>query len=276
MANVPCLCLVNLEHCVFENQEKPKASESPSPQVEVIISLNLNVICCGGNYPCSPLGARETLGFDLDLLTANNPATASQILRGLVHKIVHSIHLQTHQIFLDENSAEFDPLIHGIVQFCLDRMKTTNVERVLPVFATAWGTVLVQNMDGGVNQEEDSYEISQEDDDVEDIDSDDEIFDQFEEISSNNHGMVPADESSINNMLLNNKVIIISPQLEEISDHQQDCCVVCLEQLAEVGSEVSQMPCSHQFHTACIQTWLNNSHYCPVCRYAMPTAQDLN
>ncbi|OMO67631.1 Zinc finger, RING-type [Corchorus olitorius] len=92
----------------------------------------------------------------------------------------------------------------------------------------------------------------------------------FEEISSNNnHGMVPADESSIHNMLLNNKVII-SPQLEEISDHQQDCCVVCLEQLGEVGSQVSQMPCSHQFHTACIQTWLNNSHYCPVCRYVMP------
>ncbi|OMP09283.1 Zinc finger, RING-type [Corchorus olitorius] len=110
-----------------------------------------------------------------------------------------------------------------------------------------------------------------EDDEIdEEILDDDEIH--FEE-SSNNHGMVPADVSSINDMMLNNKVII-SP-LEE-SDHQEDCCVVCLEQLAEVGSQVSQMPCSHQFHTACIQTWLNNSHYCPVCRYVMPAAQDLN
>ncbi|OMO77587.1 Zinc finger, RING-type [Corchorus capsularis] len=116
---------------------------------------------------------------------------------------------------------------------------------------------------------DEDYEIDEE------ILHDDEI--QFEEISSNNHyhGMVPADESSINNMMLNNKVIISPLNLKESHDHQQeDCCVVCLEQLAEVGSQVSQMPCSHQFHTACIQTWLNNSHYCPVCRYVMPAAQD--
>ncbi|OMO54388.1 Zinc finger, RING-type [Corchorus capsularis] len=97
------------------------------------------------------------------------------------------------------------------------------------------------------------------------------LGDQFEEIGSSSnddhHGMVPADESSIKNMTLNNKVIICK---EEISD-QQDCCAVCLEQLDSVGSEVSQMPCSHQFHTACILTWLNHSHYCPVCRYVMPT-----
>ncbi|OMO59950.1 50S ribosomal protein L1 [Corchorus capsularis] len=187
MANVPCLCLVDLGYYVYEeNQEEPKASESsPSPQVEVTISVNLNVYCGSGNYPCNPLGARETLGFDLDLLTGNNPATTSQILRGLLHKIVQRIHLQTHQRFLDENSAEFDPLIHAIFRLGLEQKKTNVEIRVLPVFASVWGTVLVQNMDGGVNQEDD--EISQEDDNVEDIDYDDEILDQLEEISSNNN-----------------------------------------------------------------------------------------
>ncbi|OMO59948.1 Zinc finger, RING-type [Corchorus capsularis] len=97
-------------------------------------------------------------------------------------------------------------------------------------------------------------------------------------VDENYHGMVPADESSINNTLLNSKVIIsplkvkVKVKVKESHDQQaEDCCVVCLEQLAEVGSQVSQMPCSHQFHTACIQTWLNNSHYCPLCRYELPT-----
>ena len=47
-------------------------------------------------------------------------------------------------------------------------------------------------------------------------------------------------------------------------------CTICLEDFP-VGSSVTCMPCSHIFHRQCIVEWLNNSHYCPVCRFQMPT-----
>ncbi|KAL4598372.1 hypothetical protein ACB092_11G055300 [Castanea dentata] len=47
-------------------------------------------------------------------------------------------------------------------------------------------------------------------------------------------------------------------------------CTICLEDFP-VGSNVTCMPCSHIFHRQCIVEWLKNSHYCPVCRFKMPT-----
>ncbi|OMP14249.1 hypothetical protein COLO4_00131 [Corchorus olitorius] len=262
---------------VFQLQEdtEPKPSESPLPQLEVTIDLNLRYRSC--YYPLPPesskvLDVRQTFRFDLNILTANHRAMASHILGGL-HKLLY-----THQIYLDRrNSQKFDPFINKIIQFSLG-LKSKNVPTAL-VNATVFATVVenlhvrlvkdflfpeeeedneisqqVQVDEGRVNyllvtqedqgrsmnyhyQEEDFSEISQAEAD-EDYEIDEEILDddeiQFEEISSNNHGRVPADESSINNMMLNNKVIIT---LEE-SDHQEDCCVVCLEQLAEVGSQL--------------------------------------
>ncbi|PPD92100.1 hypothetical protein GOBAR_DD10927 [Gossypium barbadense] len=45
--------------------------------------------------------------------------------------------------------------------------------------------------------------------------------------------------------------------------------MICLEEV-EVGFEASQMPCSHVFHDDCIKKWLQQSHYCPICRFEMP------
>lgn len=35
--------------------------------------------------------------------------------------------------------------------------------------------------------------------------------------------------------------------------------------------KVLRMPCSHLNHKECIVRWLETSHLCPLCRYAMPT-----
>ncbi|KAK9017874.1 hypothetical protein V6N11_000875 [Hibiscus sabdariffa] len=79
------------------------------------------------------------------------------------------------------------------------------------------------------------------------------------EFERNNYGMVAAREASIEEMLKRVEV--------EAGD---ETCVICLNEL-EVGFEASRMPCSHGFHGDCIQKWLRQSHYCPICRFEMPT-----
>ncbi|KAK8522902.1 hypothetical protein V6N13_115850 [Hibiscus sabdariffa] len=76
---------------------------------------------------------------------------------------------------------------------------------------------------------------------------------------SDDYVMIPATESSINLML--NKV--------RVEAETEDCCI-CLEEL-KVGSDAALMPCAHIFHADCIQKWLYTSHYCPICRFEMPT-----
>ncbi|GMJ01375.1 hypothetical protein HRI_003806700 [Hibiscus trionum] len=80
------------------------------------------------------------------------------------------------------------------------------------------------------------------------------------EFENNNYGMVAAAESSVKKMVKRVKV----------EDGEKGDCMVCLEEL-RVGFEASQMPCSHVFHGGCIQRWLKQSHYCPICRFEMPT-----
>lgn len=52
-------------------------------------------------------------------------------------------------------------------------------------------------------------------------------------------------------------------------------CVICLEQLEVSGGvKIICMPCSHMFHRHCITTWLDKSHYYPICRYDLPTSSN--
>ncbi|XP_017635745.1 E3 ubiquitin-protein ligase MPSR1-like [Gossypium arboreum] len=79
------------------------------------------------------------------------------------------------------------------------------------------------------------------------------------EFERSNYGMVAAKESSVEKML---KKVRVKSRGED--------CLICMEEL-EIGIDASQMPCSHAFHCNCIEKWLKVSHYCPVCRFAMPT-----
>ncbi|MBA0708331.1 hypothetical protein Golax_023465 [Gossypium laxum] len=71
--------------------------------------------------------------------------------------------------------------------------------------------------------------------------------------------MVAANESSIKEMIERVKV-----------EAGEEDCMICLEEL-KVGFEASRMPCSHVFHGDCMEKWLKQSHYCPICRFEMPT-----
>ncbi|KAL2233568.1 E3 ubiquitin-protein ligase RNF126-like [Sesamum indicum] len=70
--------------------------------------------------------------------------------------------------------------------------------------------------------------------------------------------LVPAVESSIESLE--------SKRLTEAGT-----CSICLEDLV-CGGEGVLMPCSHIFHGDCIKKWLRTSHYCPICRFEMPTS----
>ncbi|KAK9013908.1 hypothetical protein V6N11_005083 [Hibiscus sabdariffa] len=80
------------------------------------------------------------------------------------------------------------------------------------------------------------------------------------EFDNINYGMVASNESSVKKMLKRIRV----------ENGDQENCMICLEQL-KVEFEASRMPCGHNFHGDCIERWLKQSHYCPVCRFEMPT-----
>lgn len=48
-----------------------------------------------------------------------------------------------------------------------------------------------------------------------------------------------------------------------------DCCV-CLEPLA--SEENTALPCTHNFHSSCLRTWLRTVPVCPLCR--LPVTRD--
>lgn len=48
----------------------------------------------------------------------------------------------------------------------------------------------------------------------------------------------------------------------------QDCdrkCSVCQEEYTG-GEEVGEMACRHYYHIACIQHWLRQKNWCPICK----------
>nr|KJB80183.1 hypothetical protein B456_013G085100 [Gossypium raimondii] len=79
------------------------------------------------------------------------------------------------------------------------------------------------------------------------------------EFENSNYGMVPAKESLVKEML----------ERVRVEARDEEDCMICLEVL-EVEFDASRMPCSHTFHGDCIEKWLKQSHYCPICRFEMP------
>lgn len=47
-------------------------------------------------------------------------------------------------------------------------------------------------------------------------------------------------------------------------------CAICFEEFP-LGSQIIRLGCSHTFHEDCIVRWLQESHLCPLCRFALPS-----
>lgn len=42
-------------------------------------------------------------------------------------------------------------------------------------------------------------------------------------------------------------------------------CIICQEEYFS-GAEVANMVCMHYYHTTCIQEWLRQKNWCPICK----------
>jgi len=46
---------------------------------------------------------------------------------------------------------------------------------------------------------------------------------------------------------------------------ENESCCICCDELQD-GRQLCVLPCSHQYHSVCIQQWLVTNSVCPICR----------
>ncbi|KAL6136266.1 hypothetical protein ACLB2K_061565 [Fragaria x ananassa] len=53
-------------------------------------------------------------------------------------------------------------------------------------------------------------------------------------------------------------------------------CPICMVDFAGTASvkPITALPCAHHYHVHCVVQWMEKSHLCPLCRYAMPVEDD--
>merc|ERR1719495_3045413 len=49
------------------------------------------------------------------------------------------------------------------------------------------------------------------------------------------------------------------------SENDQTTCVVCMCDF-EIRQSLRILPCSHEFHSKCVDKWLKSNRTCPICR----------
>ncbi|XP_021727150.1 uncharacterized RING finger protein P32A8.03c-like [Chenopodium quinoa] len=79
-------------------------------------------------------------------------------------------------------------------------------------------------------------------------------------------GVVPADESFVASLE-------IKKASEELAN-SGEVCSVCLEGW-KIGDDVKYSPCKHCFHPGCVDKWFKINHFCPLCRFELPAAKNV-
>ncbi len=51
-------------------------------------------------------------------------------------------------------------------------------------------------------------------------------------------------------------------------DQQGKCCAICIDNFGN-GDIVRELPCTHEFHAACVDQWLKSTSLCPMCKRSM-------
>ncbi|CAG8478333.1 10066_t:CDS:2 [Diversispora eburnea] len=161
--------------------------------------------------------------------------------RGITKAVLDSF--PVYSFSLKKNVNEDIEKGHDKVTYELETLKTVDDEK---------GNLTVDE----INQVEKTHDISIENKEIKDKN----IATTDENIMNNlsQNGQKVISQNSLNNdnlTLFNNKVTEV-----------QSTCPICLGDF-ESGEEVRILPCGHQYHTACIDTWLLEiSSLCPMCK----------
>ncbi|KAK8548923.1 hypothetical protein V6N13_054312 [Hibiscus sabdariffa] len=208
-------------HHVFPSEITGETHPVPSFQLQVELTLHFTLLLRCAPLLSYTLTGQETVAFDLMLLHQRNQ----------VHQVLAPVFTS-----LGINSSYHDSIVDTIIRRGLEISEWTFEMgfncRVLPLDSVIHATAVVSPA---------CLEF---------------IMSRFpaEEMESSDYGMVPAQESSVREMVATVRV-----------EDGDDDCTICLEGF-EGGSYAARMPCSHIFHGECIEEWLKQSHYCPVCR----------
>ena len=87
----------------------------------------------------------------------------------------------------------------------------------------------------------------------------DRIVSQLIDQNANGTAPPPAPENAIRSLPKKK----VTPEM--LGSEGKAECSICMDP-AELGSEVTFLPCQHWFHGNCIEMWLNQHNTCPHCR----------
>lgn len=73
---------------------------------------------------------------------------------------------------------------------------------------------------------------------------------------------VPADRSSVFELV---RFKVLGPDMDRL-----DQCMICVGEMF-LAEEATTLPCSHVFHSSCIEKWLQVGHKCPLCGFKLPS-----
>ena len=82
-------------------------------------------------------------------------------------------------------------------------------------------------------------------------------------------GCPPASVAAIENLAC------IQVSREDLVDECNRECCICFFQHEVGDTGVARLPCGHLFHKPCIIEWLGKKCTCPICRYEIPTDNEV-
>ncbi|XP_017970511.1 PREDICTED: uncharacterized protein LOC18610465 [Theobroma cacao] len=247
----------DMQHIVYQPLTEPEIFYPTPPFVQIELNIALQFgfrrhYCLTDQFVDlddeGMLLSQETIRFDLRAL--KNCDRIHQILGPMLVRLR-----------LNPNARPCRAIIKEIIRqgVSIGTSESNRGRQVLPLQAVLWGTFVEH-----VNEEEEDEVLIER-----------ALEESASEFESSNYNMVPAKESSVKKMLKSVRVEAVECD-QKVDDKikkerlEAENCAICLEEL-KVGSDASRMPCSHIFHGDCIEKWLKQSHYCPVCRFEMPT-----
>ncbi|CAL9246794.1 unnamed protein product [Arabidopsis halleri] len=72
--------------------------------------------------------------------------------------------------------------------------------------------------------------------------------------------------------ILEKWLALLYPRVQGGGGREEECCSVCLMRM-EAKDVIKSLPCSHEFHSLCVDKWFNVSRNicCPLCRFSPAT-----